>query len=102
VELEERIKERDDLLKDRIRSIQQNGGSINYLEVILGSKSFSDFISRATAVNTIMDQDKVIMEEQQADKKQLEETIVEEEEKKKSYYQSLKMSMTNLKNIKLV
>ncbi|HLR73959.1 MAG TPA: peptidoglycan DD-metalloendopeptidase family protein [Virgibacillus sp.] len=82
-DLEERIKKRDALLKDRLRSIQQNGGLINYIEVILGSKSFSDFISRAAAVNTIMDQDKVIMEEQAADKKDLENKVVEVEGKKK-------------------
>lgn len=81
--LEERIQKRDALLKERLRSIQQNGGLIGYVEVLLGSKSFGDFISRATAVNTIMDQDKVIMEEQAADKNSLENKVIEVEEKKK-------------------
>lgn len=81
--LEERINKRDILLKDRLRSIQQNGGLISYIEVILGSKSFGDFISRASAVNTIMDQDKVIMEEQAADKNDLENKVVEVESNKK-------------------
>ncbi|GLO67156.1 MULTISPECIES: peptidoglycan DD-metalloendopeptidase family protein [Oceanobacillus] len=71
--LKERIEKRDELLKNRLLSIQQNGGDIKYLEVIFGASSFGDFISRSTAVNTIMDQDKEIMEEQERDKQALEE-----------------------------
>src|SRR5699024_8177467 len=62
IELQDRIEKRDALLKDRLRAIQKNGGSMKYIEVILGSKSFGEFISRSSAVNTIMDQDKNIME----------------------------------------
>ncbi|WP_100010435.1 murein hydrolase activator EnvC family protein [Lentibacillus sediminis] len=69
--LEERIAERNELLKDRLRSIQQNGGPMKYIEVIFGSQSFSDFVSRSSAVNTIMDSDKAIMEAQKADKEAL-------------------------------
>ncbi|GAB3806430.1 murein hydrolase activator EnvC family protein [Virgibacillus kimchii] len=80
--LENRIEKRDELLKDRLRSIQKSGGSMNYIEVILGSQSFGDFISRATAVNTIMDQDKSIMEAQTRDKQELEENKIEVEASK--------------------
>ena len=52
------------------------------MEVILGSQSFGDFISRAFAVNTIMDQDKNIMEEHQVDKDSLESKQVEVEDKR--------------------
>ena len=62
-ELKIRIKEREDMLTKRLKSIQEVGGEVQYLEVILGAKSFSDLISRSTAVNTVMDSDKVIMEE---------------------------------------
>lgn len=81
-ELQERIETRDSLLKDRLISIQKNGGTVKYIEVILGSQSFGDFISRAFAVNTIMDQDKNIMEEHQSDKESLEDKQVEVEEKR--------------------
>lgn len=81
-ELQERIEKRDYLLKDRLISIQKSGGSVRYMEVILGSQSFGDFISRAFAVNTIMDQDKNIMEEHQEDKDSLEGKQVEVEEKR--------------------
>ncbi|WP_405100382.1 murein hydrolase activator EnvC family protein [Oceanobacillus sp. FSL H7-0719] len=80
--LKDKIEKRDMLLKDRLRSIQQSGGEINYIQVIFDSKSFADFISRATAVNTIMDQDKTIMEEQAADQKKLKANKAEVEEKK--------------------
>ncbi|RDW15679.1 murein hydrolase activator EnvC family protein [Oceanobacillus chungangensis] len=80
--LEQRIEERNVLLKDRLRTIQQNGGEMQYIEVLFGAQSFGDFISRSSAVNTIMDQDKTIMEEQAADKKTLEENKVEVEVKK--------------------
>lgn len=71
--LEDRIEKRDALLKERLRTIQQNGGDMKYMEVIFGASSFGDFISRTSAVNTIMDSDKTIMEAQAADKKVLQE-----------------------------
>lgn len=71
--LQERIKKRDLLLKDRLKAIQKTGGPMKYIGVILGSQNFSDFINRSSAVNTIMDQDKTIMEEQEADKLALED-----------------------------
>ncbi|PAV31029.1 hypothetical protein CIL05_04795 [Virgibacillus profundi] len=80
--LKERIKKREELLKDRLRSIQENGGQMKYIQVIFGAQSFSDLISRTTAVNAIMDQDKTIMEELAADKKKLEEAKTEVESKK--------------------
>ncbi|WP_164668101.1 murein hydrolase activator EnvC family protein [Virgibacillus doumboii] len=81
-ELKERIKKREKLLKDRLRAIQSNGGSMKYLEVILGAQSFGDFISRSSAVNTIMDQDKHIMETHMAEKKEVESKKEEVEQKK--------------------
>lgn len=80
--LKDKIEKRDILIKNRLRSIQQTGGQLSYIEVIFGAKSFGDFISRTSAVNTIMDQDKKIMEEQAADEKLLEENKIEVEESK--------------------
>ncbi len=83
-ELKIRIKEREDMLTKRLKSIQEVGGEVQYLEVILGAKSFSDLISRSTAVNTVMDSDKVIMEEHAKDKKALETKEKQVQENKKS------------------
>lgn len=73
-ELKIRIAERTIVLEDRARAIQQSGGSASYIDVLLGAESFSDFINRATAVTTLVNADKDILEEQEKDKKQLEES----------------------------
>lgn len=78
-ELEIRIAERDELLKERVRSMHVNGGAINYIEVLLGSKSFGDFLDRVFALNIIAEQDRAIIEEQKADKRALEESKAEVE-----------------------
>ncbi|OMP65823.1 peptidase M23 [Domibacillus epiphyticus] len=72
-ELKIRIAERTVVLEERARSIQQSGGSASYIEVLLGAESFSDFVNRATAVTTLVNADKEILNEQEQDKKQLEE-----------------------------
>lgn len=72
-DLIERIEERDTLIKNRLRSMQHNGGNINYLQVLFGAQSFTDFINRATAVSKILDSDKTIMAAQERDKADLEE-----------------------------
>lgn len=68
-----RIEDREALLADRLRSIQRSGGPMKYLEVLLGSTSFSDFISRTAAVNIMMDSDKTIIESLAKDKKDVED-----------------------------
>ncbi|RDE36254.1 peptidase M23 [Parageobacillus thermoglucosidasius] len=67
-EVQARIEKRNEILKERVRSLQESGGVISYLEVLLGSQSFSDFIDRISAVTTIFEADKQIIREQQADK----------------------------------
>ena len=81
-ELIERIEERDVLIKNRLRSMQHSGGSVNYLQVLFGAQSFGDFINRATAVSKIHESDRTIMSSQERDKSDLEDTEVEVEEKK--------------------
>ncbi|OZM56663.1 hypothetical protein CIB95_10585 [Lottiidibacillus patelloidae] len=71
--LVERLKLRDELLKNRMRSIQENGGTIDYLNVILGAKSFGDFLDRVSAVTTIVEQDKLIIKRHQEEMEQLQE-----------------------------
>lgn len=71
--LKERIQKRNEILKERAVSFQESGGDTNYLEVLLGSRSFSDFISRVSAVSTIVEADQEILKQHEADKKELEE-----------------------------
>lgn len=85
-ELERKIEERTGLLKERARAIQLSGGSVDYIDVLLGANSFVDFIDRFSAVNTLIEADREIMREQAADKellakqkKQVESKLAEQE-----------------------
>ncbi|MGM0523672.1 MAG: murein hydrolase activator EnvC family protein [Bacillota bacterium] len=81
-DLMERIDERQELISSRLRSMQRTGGNASYLELVFSAQSFSDFISRLTAVSKILDSDKSIMETQKQDKLDLETKRVEVETKK--------------------
>ncbi|MDI0273889.1 NlpC/P60 family protein [Bacillus safensis] len=71
---EKRIEERNEFLKKRVRAIQESGGSTKYIDVLLGAKSFSDFISRAGAVSTLINADSEIIKEQEKDKAELQKS----------------------------
>lgn len=102
-ELERKIEERDKLLKERIRAVQVSGGSVSYIDVLLGANSFIDFIDRFSAVNTLMEADRTILKEQADDKKQLEEqkasleNKLKEQEERKNKLVGLKASLDSQK-----
>lgn len=64
---EARIVERDKLLDSRMRLMYTNG-FVSYMDVLLSSNSFSDFLDRVDALSSIMNQDKDILEEHRKDK----------------------------------
>ncbi|MBB6445122.1 murein hydrolase activator EnvC family protein [Bacillus benzoevorans] len=68
-----RIEERNEVLKERARSYQENGGKIGYIDVLIGAKSFSEFIDRIGAVAVIMEADQEILKQHTEDKKALEQ-----------------------------
>jgi peptidoglycan hydrolase CwlO-like protein len=70
--IQDRIQKRNELLKERVRSYQETNGMVDYLDVLMGSSSFSDFIDRANAVATIMQADQDILKQHEADKQELE------------------------------
>lgn len=72
--IQDRIQKRNELLKERARNYQETGGMVNYIDVLMGSKSFGDFIDRANAVATIMQADQEILKQSEADKQELEAT----------------------------
>lgn len=102
-ELERKIAERTELLKERARAIQLSGGSVDYIDVLLGANSFIDFIDRFSAVNTLIDADREIMREQAEDKKLLAEqkaeveTKLAEQEKRRTELENLKSSLDGQK-----
>lgn len=69
---EKKIAERFEILNERMKSYQHIGGNLSYLEVILGAKSFTDFISRLHAVTQITDSDAALITEQRKDKEHLD------------------------------
>ena len=102
-ELEERIEKRNEILKDRARTMQETGGNISYLDVLLGSSSFSDFIDRFNTLTKILEADKEIINEHLADqeklennKKEVEKKVAKLEESKKQL-ESAKKEMENQK-----
>jgi peptidoglycan hydrolase CwlO-like protein len=97
--IEERIAERDELLKDRARTMYQSGGSVNYLEVILGAKTFSDFLDRVSALSVIAQQDRNILDAHIADHLELEEAKAQVEvelEKLEGHLEELETLMADL------
>jgi len=65
--IEKRIDARQELLKDRMRSLQKTGGMLSYVDVILGSNSFGDLVQRMSAVQVIMHADQDIIKQQNLD-----------------------------------
>lgn len=58
---EEKLKEKDDLFKQRIRVMYMNGNT-GYLEILLSSKDVKDFLSRKDMVQSIAEHDKKLLE----------------------------------------
>ncbi|SEO49838.1 N-terminal domain of peptidoglycan hydrolase CwlO-containing protein [Amphibacillus marinus] len=71
--LEADIEMREEILKDRAVSLQKNGGGINYLDVLLGSQSFTDFVDRISLVTKIAQSDQNLIEQLEADQKAVED-----------------------------
>lgn len=105
-DLEKKIEERDVVLRERVRAMQVKGGQVNYLDVLLGANSFADFIDRFSAVNSLMDADRGIMEQQASDIAQLEEekALVEsklaKQEAAKKELQNMRASLLGQKSDK--
>ena len=103
-ELERKIAERTNLLKERARAIQLSGGSVDYIDVLLGANSFIDFIDRFSAVNTLIEADREIMRQQAEDKELLAEqkaaveTKLAEQKERQAELEGLKSSLAAQKS----
>lgn len=62
-----RVEARDELLRSRVRLMYTNG-AVSYLDVLLSSNSFSDFLDRFRSLSLIVDQDRQILEDNIRDK----------------------------------
>ncbi|KKK36360.1 hypothetical protein WQ57_19720 [Mesobacillus campisalis] len=67
------MEKREKVISERLRTIQDQGGRVSYIEVFLGVKSFGEFIDRAITTKAILDSDKKIMETHYRDLQRKEE-----------------------------
>ncbi|MDO7906611.1 peptidoglycan DD-metalloendopeptidase family protein [Paenibacillus sp. JX-17] len=84
-EAEERIKAREKLLETRVR-LMYTDGNVSYLDVLLSSTSFSDFLDRADSLKMIVDQDQQLLDEHKKDK----EYVVQKQEELEGQYKYVK------------
>ena len=77
---EARIVERDKLLESRIR-LMYTSGFVSYMDVLLSSNDFADFLDRFDALKSILGQDKDILEAHKADKALIEAKKADVEKK---------------------
>jgi cell wall-associated NlpC family hydrolase len=66
--LEQKMKKRADLLKERAKAYQVTGGDLSFLNLLLDSANISEFIDRAGTVATIVQADHDLFEKQNAEK----------------------------------
>ncbi len=70
-EAKDRVAKRDALLRTRVTAMYERG-TISYLDVLLGSSDFGDFLTRMQALQLILEQDTRILEDNIRDKETIE------------------------------
>ncbi|AIQ49664.1 membrane protein [Paenibacillus sp. FSL R7-0273] len=90
---EDRIASREKLLESRVR-LMYTDGAVSYLDVLLSSTSFSDFLDRADSLKMIVDQDQDLLEQHKLDK----ETVVSKKIELEGQYANAKQLYTQLED----
>ncbi|KAA8997939.1 peptidoglycan DD-metalloendopeptidase family protein [Paenibacillus spiritus] len=88
---EKRIASREKLLESRVR-LMYTDGTVSYLDVLLSSTSFSDFLDRADSLMSIVDQDQDLLAQDKRDK----ETVVAKKQELEGQYAMAKQLYTDL------
>lgn len=73
--LQLQIKEKEDILGQRISGVYKSSGQMNILSMLLTSESLGDFIGNINAVSTIVKLDNEMIEDVKKDKKVLDDKI---------------------------
>jgi len=63
--INETMEQRNEILKARLASYQEQGGEMSFLDVIFTSSSFNDFISRVSSVYAITNADRDLLNQQE-------------------------------------
>jgi len=71
-EAEERLEYHEDLLSDRMRVMHERG-NVSFLEVLLDSTSFADFLTRLQYLQTLTQQDILLVEEVEQERMAIED-----------------------------
>ncbi|MDQ1004021.1 peptidoglycan hydrolase CwlO-like protein [Neobacillus niacini] len=79
--LNEKVSKRNEILKRRVLTFQENGGKVNYLDVLLGSSNFKDFVDRVGAVASFVEADQDIIKQHEADKEETKKKQAQVEDK---------------------
>ena len=83
-----RLDVRTDYMLKRVRAMSEVG-YVNYLEVVLGSRSFSDFLARFELLRQVLASDVALFREVREEKRQLEQ--------KKAYLEQQRAELVQLK-----
>jgi len=86
-EAEERLRQSTEVLNKRVRNVYEVG-NISYIEVLLDSADFNDFINRLELLKIIIEQDASIVEQVKADRERLN-SIKEEQARQQEELQAL-------------
>jgi murein DD-endopeptidase MepM/ murein hydrolase activator NlpD len=86
---EGQIAQQYEYLLGRIRASYETGNA-SYLEMLIGSESFGDFLARSERITSILEYDKRLMDEYEAAKKALEDekASLEESKRKQDEYEA--------------
>ncbi|WP_150270439.1 murein hydrolase activator EnvC family protein [Paenibacillus tepidiphilus] len=90
-EAEERVEARSKLLESRVR-LMYTDGAVSYLDVLLSSKSFTDFLDRADSLKMIVDQDQDLLVQHKQDK----QIVIEKKQELEGQYAQAKQLYTEL------
>ncbi|MDT3427967.1 murein DD-endopeptidase MepM/ murein hydrolase activator NlpD [Paenibacillus forsythiae] len=90
---QERVDSRQKLIESRVR-LMYTDGAVSYLDVLLSSKSFSDFLDRADSLKTIVDQDQDLLDQHKRD----EATVAEKKRELEGQYAQAKQLYTDLES----
>ncbi|MDF2903587.1 MAG: hypothetical protein K0S25_1225 [Bacillus sp. (in: firmicutes)] len=91
VTLEDKIFTRKEVMKKRLVALQHDSNVNLAIKVLLDSKSFGDFIERASAVSTLFNADKDILTAQQDDLRLIEENKKEIDKQQQSLEEEQKL-----------
>jgi murein DD-endopeptidase MepM/ murein hydrolase activator NlpD len=90
---EERVAAREKLLESRVRLMYTDGG-VSYLDVLLSSTSFTDFLDRADSLKSIVDQDQDLLTQHKEDKL----TVISKKQELEGQYAQAKQLYTDLES----